>query len=70
VQFAGIVTNVSGKCPNLQFNVLLKTVVTDKSTKFQEISCGDVQKGGRLVSGDGVTDSGGLIHAATVKAGS
>jgi len=47
--------------------VTLQTVHTDKSTKFKDISCGDVAKGGRLVEGDGVTDSTGAIRANTVK---
>lgn len=65
--FFGVVTNVSGKCPNLWFNVNGATVITDKHTQFKDISCGDVAKGGRLVQGSGSTDSGGAIHADIVQ---
>jgi all-beta uncharacterized protein/BACON domain-containing protein len=70
VSFAGTVTNASGRCPDLSFTVSSRIVITDKTTKFKDISCGDVAKGGRQVEGDGITDSGGAIHADVVtKAG-
>lgn len=67
VEFFGVVTNVGGKCPNLTFTVSPYTVATDKDTKFKDISCGDVAKGGRTVSGEGLTDSTGVVHADLVK---
>ncbi len=65
--FFGIVTNVSGACPNLAFSVSGATVITDKTTKFKDISCGDVAKGGRIVQGSGTTDASGAIHADLVQ---
>lgn len=65
--FSGVVGNVSGKCPNLTFNVSSATVMTDKETKFKDISCGDVAKGGRMVTGSGPTDSNNVIHADIVQ---
>ena len=59
--------NVSGKCPELSFVVYGLAVITDRSTKFKDISCGDVAKGGRSVKGSGVTDSSNVIHADIVK---
>jgi len=67
VTFEGIVTNVSGRCPDLTFTVSSWTVATDRSTKFKDISCGDVAKGGRSVSGEGTTDSAGVVQADIVK---
>lgn len=66
-EFFGIVANVIGTCPNLTFNVSGATVVTDKGTKFKDISCGDVAKGGRIVQGSGTTDASGAIHADVVQ---
>ena len=67
VEFGGEVANVSGRCPELTFTVSEWTVATDRSTKFKDISCGDVAKGGRRVTGDGTTDSAGVVHADIVK---
>ena len=65
--FSGTVTNVGGRCPNLSFNAGGATVITDGNTKFKGISCDDVAKGGKRVSGSGAVDAGGVIHAATVQ---
>jgi hypothetical protein len=69
VDFSGVVTNVGGKCPELSFVVSGLPVVTDRSTKFKDISCGDVAKGGRSIKGSGVTDGNNVIHADIVKGG-
>ena len=61
----GAVSGVSGKCPNLSFSCSSYLIVTDKSTKFDRISCGDV-KGGRVVEVIGVVDSSGVVHASQV----
>ncbi|HYM24106.1 MAG TPA: BACON domain-containing carbohydrate-binding protein [Vicinamibacterales bacterium] len=66
-EFSGLEGNVSGICPNLVFNVASATIATDKSTKFKDISCGDVAKGGRNVSGEGTIDGNDVIHADIVK---
>jgi hypothetical protein len=65
--FSGTVMNVSGKCPDLTFSVGPNAIATDKQTKFKDISCGDVAKGGRSVTGSGTTDSSGVIHADIVQ---
>ena len=62
-----MVTDVSGRCPDLTFTVSQYTVVTDHSTKFKDISCGDVARGGRSVTGEGSTDANGVVHADIVK---
>ena len=62
-------TNVSGTCPNLAFTAGGKRVKTTRDTRFSDISCSDVARGGKKVEGDGVTDSSGAIVAATVKKG-
>ena len=67
VPFAGVVTNVTGRCPELTFTVWPWTVATDKSTKFKDISCGDVARGGRSVTGAGTTDGANVVHADIVK---
>src|SRR5436190_397750 len=67
VEFAGVVTNVSGRCPELTFTVSQWTVATDRSTKFKDISCGDVAKGGRSITGAGTTDAANVVHADIVK---
>jgi len=63
------VSNVSGACPNLAFTAGGKRVKTTSSTRFSDISCGDVARGGKKVEGDGITDSSGAIVAAVVKKG-
>jgi BACON domain-containing protein/all-beta uncharacterized protein len=65
--FSGTVSLVSGSCPNLTFTVGGRIVKTDRDTRFKDISCGDVARGGRSVSGDGITDASGAIVADTVK---
>jgi Domain of unknown function (DUF5666) len=70
VSFSGYVLSASGKCPDLTLNVSGRTVVTDKSTKFKDISCGDVAKGGRFVDVTGTQTSSGVVNADTIsKAG-
>jgi len=70
VSFTGVVSSVSGKCPDLMFNVSGREVVTDKSTKFKDISCGDVAKGGHTVNVDGTVMSNGVVNADMIsKAG-
>jgi hypothetical protein len=49
------------------FAVSSWTVATDKSTKFKDISCGDVAKGSRSVTGSGTTDASGVVHADIVQ---
>jgi hypothetical protein len=66
-EFGGVVTNVSGRCPDLTFVVTGQTVATDRSTMFKDISCGDVAKGGRSVTGSGTTDADNVVHADIVK---
>jgi hypothetical protein len=66
VQFSGIVLAASGKCPDLTLNVSGRVVITDKSTKFKDVSCGDVAKTGRTVFVTGVTDSSGAVHATQI----
>jgi hypothetical protein len=66
VDFVGIVGNVSGKCPNLTFSAGGYTVVTDKHTRFREISCGDVSNGGRAVEVQGDLDTNGVVNANQV----
>ena len=60
-------TNVSGSCPALTFSADGNRVKTTRDTRFKDISCTDVARGGKRVKGDGVTDSSGAIVAATVK---
>jgi hypothetical protein len=67
MDFSGAIASLSGGCPSLTFVVSGRTVITDQSTKFKGgLSCDEVERGMR-VSGDGVTDSAGAIHANTVK---
>jgi hypothetical protein len=65
--FEGTVTNVSGTCPTLTFTAGGKRVKTTRDTRFKDISCGDVARGGRSVEGEGVTDSSGAIVATRVE---
>lgn len=65
--FSGLISRVSGRCPNLTFTVSGQTVVTDKSTKFKGLDCEDVAKDKPRVSGSGPTDSSGAIHADVVE---
>ena len=65
--FEGTVTNVSGSCPTLTFSVGGSRVKTTRDTRFKDISCSEVARGGKRVKGDGVTDSSGAIVATTVK---
>jgi len=44
-------------------------VKTNRDTRFRDISCADVAKGGKKVDGNGVTDSTGAIVAALVEKG-
>jgi len=70
VSFDGLVTSASGRCPELTLTVAARTVITDKSTKFKDISCGDVAKGGRRVDVSGVVDPTGAVRADAIsKAG-
>jgi len=62
-----MVTNVSGSCPNLTFSAGGRTVKTTRETRFMDISCADVAKGGKTVKGSGVIDASGAIVAATVQ---
>ena len=68
VQVSGTVSGISGRCPDLRFTVSGYVVVTDKSTKFSDLSCRDI-KNGRRVSVDGTTDSIGTVHARRVAQG-
>jgi hypothetical protein len=65
--FEGTVTNVGGACPNLTFSAGASRVRTTRDTRFKDISCSDVARGGKRVNGDGVTDSTGAIVASIVK---
>lgn len=70
VSFTGVVDSSSGKCPDLTLNVSGRTVTTDRSTKFKDISCGDVAKGGRSVEVNGTQMPNGTINADMItKAG-
>lgn len=66
ITITGIVVAPSGHCPNLSFYINTYNVVTDKDTRFKHISCGDVEKGGRMVTVDGVLDSSGIVYANAV----
>jgi uncharacterized protein DUF5666/all-beta uncharacterized protein/BACON domain-containing protein len=65
--FSGTVSHVSGSCPNLTFTVGGRTVKTDRDTRFRDITCADVARGGRSITGDGVTDASGAIVADNIR---
>ena len=65
--FEGTVSNVSGTCPTLSFTAGSDRVKTTSSTRFDNISCSDVARGGGTVKGEGVTDSSGAIVATRVE---
>ena len=67
VSFSGEVTSATGKCPNLTLVVGGRIVITDKTTTFGNISCGDVAKGGEGIKGDGTVISGITVHADTIQ---
>jgi hypothetical protein len=51
----------------LTFSAGGSRVKTTRDTRFKDISCAEVARGGKRVKGDGVTDSSGAIVAETVK---
>ena len=67
MQFSGTVTDVSGSCPSLTFSADGQTIKTTSQTRFKNLSCNDVARGGRKVKGEGVTDSSGAIVATIVE---
>ncbi|HZR22765.1 MAG TPA: hypothetical protein VFA59_04200 [Vicinamibacterales bacterium] len=70
VSFTGVVNSASGKCPDLTLNISGRTVVTDKSTKFKGLTCGDLSKPSkdpRIVNVDGTQDPSSVVHADTIE---
>ena len=62
----GVVSDLTGRCPNLTFRLNGKTVKTNSATKFDEISCGALANGVRAEV-KGITQSDGSILATRVE---
>jgi hypothetical protein len=63
---SGVVSALSGSCPNLSFKVGADTVVTDHDTKYKGGNCRSLRNGGD-VSVKGKRQSNGSILADEIK---
>ena len=66
IDFEGIALFVTGSCPNRQFMVELKTVFTNRDTKYKRGSCDDLQNFER-VKVKGVTIGDGNVTAKEIE---
>jgi hypothetical protein len=67
VSFTGTIIGVTGKCPNLTFTAGGFTVVTNKDTRFKDLTCGGIRVG-RVVDVQGTTTTAGTVLAEIVEA--
>ena len=66
VQVSGSISSLSGHCPSLSFSIGRKAIVTDVSTDFRGISCGEL-KNKVKVTVNGFEASGAPLHAVSVE---
>jgi hypothetical protein len=66
VSFAGSISNVSGRCPNVTFAVDGTTIAADGSTTYKKSNCGDLENG-QSVSGEGVTQPNRTVKATQLQ---
>jgi hypothetical protein len=66
VDFQGVVSNLSGNCPNVTFKAGSAAVVADNSTDFHKSKCSDIRNG-RSVSGTGVVQTNGTVKATQIE---
>jgi hypothetical protein len=66
VEFGGIISNVSGRCPDVSFNARGYTVVADRGTDYKKSNCGDVRDG-RQVTVNGVIQPNGNVYATRLE---
>src|SRR5262245_6087692 len=66
IEFDGVVSNLSGRCPLITFNAVGCTVAADGSTEYRKSDCNDVRNG-RDVSVRGVTDANSRVYATRIE---
>jgi len=66
VEFDGIISNVSGRCPEVSFNAHGYTVVANGGTDYKKSNCGDVRDG-RRVTVNGVVQPNGNVYATRLE---
>lgn len=64
-EIEGVVTEVTGKCPNVTFTIGGKRLVTDGATRFDDGACADIVNGTK-VEVDGITRRDGTLRAAEI----
>jgi hypothetical protein len=66
VDFAGTISGLSGRCPDVTFTVGGTTVAVDAATDYKKKSdCSDLGDG-RIVTGHGTTQSNGTVKATQI----
>jgi hypothetical protein len=65
VDFAGIVSDLRGRCPRVTFTVGGTTVATDESTDYKKARCGDLRED-EFVAGQGTTQADGTVKATVI----
>ena len=66
VTFAGTISNLSGRCPNVTFAIDRATIASGASTDFKKSTCGDLRDG-RSVSGQGIALPDGTVNATQLQ---
>jgi hypothetical protein len=66
VHFDGTTRNVDGRCPSLTFSVSGRRVETDRDTRWDSMSCRDLEKKNRRVRVSGFERPDGVVIATRV----
>jgi hypothetical protein len=66
VDFEGRISDLAGRCPNLEFTVAGRAVRTNRGTDFRKMDCGDIRN--RLdVRVKGVVQTDGSVLASRIE---
>lgn len=65
VVLTGVISDLSGRCPDVTFTIRDTTVVANRSTEYKKSNCGDVKEG-RTAAVDGVMIANGVVRAMTI----
>ncbi len=67
VEFTGLVSSVSGGCPQLDLTVAGRGVKSTSATEFKNGSCGDVKANSTMLEVKGMAASNGMVTATRLK---
>jgi len=66
VSLSGLLSSLSGSCPNIRFTVGARLIAADKNTDYVRGGCKDVSNGD-TVKADGTTQADGSVLATRIE---